>query len=216
MTREEKVLQLKQDFDEVYEAGKQAEYDAFWDVFQANGNRKVYYYAFNGVYGGIGWNDKIYNPKYEINCTGQADAGAYCLFVHNSVLTDTKVPIDVRGNVMRETFYGCTSLKRIPLLKVNAQTTWILSFGSCRELEDLTIEGTIGQSGLDLHWSTKLSKASIISVMNALSTTTSGLSIILPKTAVDREFEEGDRLGSDSQEWEEILQNHSNWTISLV
>jgi hypothetical protein len=46
MTREEKVLQLKQDFDEVYDAGKQAEYDAFWDVFQNNGNRTDYARAF--------------------------------------------------------------------------------------------------------------------------------------------------------------------------
>ena len=34
----EKVLRQKQDFDDVYEAGKKAEYDAFWDAFQDNGN----------------------------------------------------------------------------------------------------------------------------------------------------------------------------------
>ena len=59
----EKVLQLKQDFDDVYvagkaagggsgdydqgyEDGKQAEYDTFWDNFQDYGNRRSYRNAF--------------------------------------------------------------------------------------------------------------------------------------------------------------------------
>ena len=35
----EKVLRAKTDLDDVYEAGKKAEYDAFWDEYQDYGNR---------------------------------------------------------------------------------------------------------------------------------------------------------------------------------
>jgi hypothetical protein len=62
MTIAEKITRAKTDYDEVYEAGKQAEYDAFWDSFQDNGNRHIYYYAFCGA----GWNTETFKPKYKI------------------------------------------------------------------------------------------------------------------------------------------------------
>jgi hypothetical protein len=42
------------------------------------------------------------------------------------------------------------------------------NFGSCTELQNLTIVGTIGQNGLDLHWSEKLTHDSLMSVINCL------------------------------------------------
>lgn len=48
--------------DEVYEVGKQAEYDRFWDNFQDNGNRKIYWYGFASP----GWNQETLNPKHKI------------------------------------------------------------------------------------------------------------------------------------------------------
>lgn len=240
MTREEKVLQLKQDFDEVYEAGKQAEYDAFWDTFQENGNRDNYRLAFAGK----GWTTENFKPKYDIRPRSNYH---YMLFYESTlegdlveILNKCGVVLDFsntagwaqyvfdRSKITRVgkcDFLGCNTmaatfsnspLHTIDEVVVNANMVYRSAFDNCTELQNLKFSGVIGQSGLNFQWSTKLSKASIISVINALSTTTSGLSIILPKTAVDREFEEGDRLGSDSQEWEEILQNHSNWTISLV
>lgn len=61
----EQTLQLKSDFDEVYEAGKQAEYDAFWDGYQQNGNRTNYKFLFQ--YGG--WNIYTFKPKYDMQPT---------------------------------------------------------------------------------------------------------------------------------------------------
>lgn len=222
------------------EQGKQAEYEAFWDAYQENGNRDNYRLAFAGK----GWTTENFKPKYDIRPRSNYH---YMLFYESSLEGDLVEMLEECGVVLdfsntagwaqyvfsgskltrvgKCDFSGCntiqsafsgTPLHTIDELVVSATTGFSGVFNECAELQNLTISGTIGQSGLDLQWSTKLSKASIISVMNALSTTTSGLSIILPKTAVDREFEEGDRLGSDSQEWEEILQNHSNCTISLV
>ena len=47
--------------DEVYNKGKQEEYDAFWDAFQRNGNRRNYNYAFFD-----GWTNANFAPKYDI------------------------------------------------------------------------------------------------------------------------------------------------------
>ena len=48
----------------VFDAGKKAEYDAFWDVFQNYGDEEgmSYYSAF----GYDGFTDENYNPKYPI------------------------------------------------------------------------------------------------------------------------------------------------------
>lgn len=64
----------------------------------------------------------------------------------------------------------------------------------------------------------KLSKPSITSIINCLSTTTSGLTVTLSKTAVNNAFEtsEGVADGSTSQEWLNLVATKTNWTISLV
>ena len=44
-----------------YNEGKQAEYDAFWGVYQQNRQRTDYNQSF-----GFGWDDTIFKPKYDI------------------------------------------------------------------------------------------------------------------------------------------------------
>ena len=91
-------------------------------------------------------------------------------------------------------------------------------FTNCFQLQNLTIEGIIGQNGFNVQWSTKLSKASITSIINALSETTSGLTVTLSKTAVNNAFETsaGAADGSTSEEWTTLEGTKTNWTISLV
>lgn len=201
------------------EQGKKAQYDEFWDTFQDKGKRKSYYNAFNCVStNATGWSDTIYNPKYEINCTGDLESGAIQLFHWNTLITDTKVPINIQGNNVTRSFYGCVELKRIPSLKVNAQTAWHSSFGLCGKLQDLTIEGTLGQNGLNLQWSTKLSKASWISIVNAYSATISNLSMTGSLVSVNKAFEtsEGANDGSTSEEWLNLIASKPNVTFNLI
>jgi hypothetical protein len=47
---------------EVFEAGKKSEYDQFWDAYQEYGTRTNY----SAGFGGIGWNDDTFKPKYDI------------------------------------------------------------------------------------------------------------------------------------------------------
>lgn len=244
MTIAEKITRAKADYDAVYEAGKKkafAEvepinteleqilygkdtggrgfYDEFWDEFQGNGTRGVYLYAFSMATQLYGWNDTIYNPKYPI--IADAGYGVQECFRGNKVITDTKVPIiDKVGNIY-STFNGCNNLKRVESLTLEVPVTKANNaFFDCIELEEINVicNGGSFAADLSLRYSTKLSRASITSIVNALSATTSGLSVTLSKTAVDTAFETtaGAGDGSTSAEWNALISTKSNWTISLV
>ena len=195
-----------------YEAGVKAEYDKFWDAFQYNGNRKNYSYAFYQSY----WNDTTYNPKYAINGTNLQFCFRY------AGITDTKVDIDLRNttteNGVSGIFSNASKLKTIRKLIVDEATPFATNiFSECEALEDLTIEGIIGQNNFKVSASTKLSRDSIVSIINALSATTSGLTVTLSNTAVNNAFEttEGAADGSSSAEWTALAATKSNWTITL-
>lgn len=181
------------------EEGKQAEYDRFWDEYQNFGKRTAYGSAFYNK----GWTDVSYNPKYDIVPTSAVNTFAY------SPITDTKVNIDVSKATTTNIFNYCGVLKTIRNLIVSENTDWGGNcFAHCSALENLTITGTIGKGGLDLHWSTKLTKASITSVINALSTTTSGLTVTISKVAKEAAFTDA--------EWADLIATKPNWTYSLV
>ena len=55
---------FKESVEKVYEAGKKAEYDAFWDNFQQNGARRNYDKGFINTSGC--WNSVSFKPKYDI------------------------------------------------------------------------------------------------------------------------------------------------------
>ena len=182
------------------------ELDEFWDVFQTYGNRDDYNRAF------FYWAEFCFKPKYDI-CplwnTGAQETFAY------SKIEDIKVTIDVsrnNGSPLNRTFHSCNNLHTIPKLIVKSTTTYTTPFTNCAALENITIEGTIGQNGFDVQYSTKLTKASITSIINALSITTSGLTVTLSATAVNNAFEGG----STGTEWLTLKATKSNWDISLV
>lgn len=109
-------------------------------------------------------------------------------------------------------FYGDTKLRVIlGELDFSACVAVGSAFANCNALEEIRIAGVIEQNEFDIHWSTKLSKASITSIIAHLSTTTSGLSVTLSKTAVETAFG-----STTSTEWTTLIGTRSNWTISLV
>lgn len=174
MSIAEKELLLKKDFDDVYEAGKQAEYDKFWDNFQDYGNRKYYNrYPFSD-----GWNDNNFNPKYVIvPYTGSAASNMFqgnTKITHiyakhfdfsqaislsqtenslgwNSIFRDcTKLEVieDVGFIPARyyATFNNSQSLRTIEKIRVSEETTYYATFANCFSLENIGIEGVIGQN----------------------------------------------------------------------
>jgi hypothetical protein len=234
MTVAEKIIRAKVDYDEVYDAGKKARYDEFWDALQQNGNRTTYYYAF------VFWGDECFYPKYDIRPTGWAASIFSSMSIVNfkqrlidcdvtfdfsKATSGTGIFSDCKYNIALPTistisssdlgtlFYNNNALIEIEklVLKNDGSQVFNNTFQYCNALENLTIEGVIGQNGFDVRYSKKLSKASITSVINALSTTTSGLTVTLSKTAVETAFG-----STTSEEWLALVATKSNWTISLV
>jgi hypothetical protein len=109
---------------------------------------------------------------------------------------------------MRGVFGYAYDLQIIDKVIVNNATTYTDWFVRCDALREVRFEGTIAKGGMNLQHSTKLSRASIESVINALSSTTSGLAITFSKTAANSAF--------TTEEWNALAATKSNWTISLV
>lgn len=218
MSIAEKLQTIADNEQNVYNSGKKAEYDRFWDAYQKNGKRADYTQAFC-----YGWDDKTYNPKYDIKTAG----GNLQLAYQNTGITDTKVDIEVYSGTARRIFYNASNLKTIKNFKVNKDIYYAQCFDGCTGLEELRIEGTIGQSGINLEWSKSLSHDSIWSVIKALSDTLgneSELFITLSYDAVSKAFEteEGANDGSTSPEWNYLMVLKSAdggeggvWTVSL-
>ena len=110
------------------------------------------------------------------------------------------------------------SLHTIDKLIVDENTTYTGWFNSTTNLQNLTIEGTIAQKGFSVSACTKLSRASIENIINALSTETNALTVTLSKTAVNNAFEtsEGAADGRTSAEWATLIATKTNWTIALA
>lgn len=242
--------------DDVYEAGKKAEYDAFWDVYQENGARRGYLGAFSGS----GWSKETLKPKYSIGVDAtQRYNGTYMFFHFNEraeavdfvehyeelgitldfsnfnyltnafsyshisrlgVVDFKKITTTEGSYAWNGLLQGCPYLKTIDKLvfyETNPDFNNVM-FSNCPKLTNITVEGVIAKNGLNLQWSTLLSKASIESIMTALSTTASGMTITFSKAAVNNAFEtsSGAADGSSSEAWLALINSRTNWTISLV
>lgn len=247
MSVAEKLTTIAENEQKVYEAGKQTEYDAFWNACQNYGNRTNYIYGFAGA----SWNNKTLNLKYAIaitgtrgenmflrcNCTGDTrlDMTEVCKKLDASQATSGKemfrdaylenVTIDLGNattiaNCFNSGNSAAHAIKNVTLKVTEKCTAFTTAFSYCRETEEVifTEDSVIAANGLNLQWSDKLSKASVISVVNALSTTTTGLTVTLSKTAVNNAFETSTEAadGSTSKEWADLIATKPNWTISLV
>ena len=203
MSIAEKLQTIVDNEQRVFDAGKKSEYDRFWDNYQEYGNRTFYFGAFSGW----GWADETFAPKYPIICKA---SGSVTYMFGQSNITDIYVPIIVDYSVgsLTTMFINASKLKTIRELNIVETLRFSNTFDNCHTLENITITGIIGQNGLNFQWSTKLSKASIENIISCLSTTTSGLTVTLSKTAVDAAFTE--------TEWETLIATKPNWTISLV
>ena len=216
------------------DTGGKSLYDEFWDGFTDNGARTDYSRAFNY------WGSEYIRPSRKIIPTN-AYAGnqtfannpnlkkveaKYFDFSQKPFGTDNNTSwyytfnncpnleeIEDIGLVPSfryyGTFNGCSKLHTIAKLRVDENTAYINMFNTA--LVNLTVEGIIGQNGFDIRACTKLSKASIISIINALSLTTSGLTVTLSRTAVTSAFG-----STTNEEWLDLVATRTNWTISLA
>ena len=114
-------------------------------------------------------------------------------------------------SLLNEAFRGQKKLKSVlGALDLSECTNANNFFMECYALEDVEFVPNTIKLSIDFDWQgrcTKLSKASITSIINGLSADTSGNTVTLSKTAVNNAFTD--------DEWATLIATKSNWTISL-
>ena len=226
-------------YDVGFEAGRALGDDVLWDSIQNYGMRTDYERGFANTK----W-DKPFNPKYSFGNVGKAQYMFNAAKVGDNLYTDkldfsscaamvatfmssdvTRLKrIDMRGctagyNGAASTFWGCSKLKEITEFYPPINTGFSTTFNSCEALETINFCSELAVNGLNLQWSKKLSRESIISIIGSLAPYTSGLTITLSRDAVNKAFEtsEGANDGENSNEWtDDIIDANYLWNIVLA
>lgn len=228
-----KPSQFVSKISEVYDAGKQAECDRFWDIFQDYGNKTNYGSAFGG------FTKALFKPKYDmkvknamnmfhrafINDKGEGENVdlvellnelgitldfSECTEFSNWLLLGAIVRIGVIDCKSLKSSFRCYyahALKTIDKLRLYEGNGTSFMWQGCSKLTNITIEGPI-EKAFDIQYSKVLTRDSIVSIMNALSDATQGLTATFSQQAVNAAFTE--------EEWAELVALKSNWTISLI
>lgn len=227
----DKLIEIAENEQKIYQAGIEqggkSFYDEFWDNFL---NRTNLQQTTACLFAGAGWSEETFNPPYYLDFL----TDGYQMFVYCSYISKEKLAmIDYSKMNRLQGAFNSTKLIELPIIDARGATTlssmcaWssklvsvekiILKddgsqivtyiFQNCISLENVEIEGTIGQNGFDIHWSTQLTKDSIKSIINALSTTANDLTVKLSKTAVNNAF--------TTDEWNTLEKTRPNWKISL-
>lgn len=118
----------------------------------------------------------------------------------------TDIPaLDVRGCSASSVGYQenllnqCKKLVTVESITINENNLFKGWFTNCFELANIKLIGTIGQNGFDIHWSTKLSKASILSILNACNKENAGVTITLPKNCINGATNTLETIQSDTE-----------------
>ena len=202
MSIAEKLTQIAENEQRVYEAGcSKAELD-FWKGFTNNGKRQSYLYAFlNCNFSGKTIPEGLCKPYsrltqmfYQyygeylplgIDCStfNVSQSSAYHaeqMFRYSYVkeVYDLKIPVQKSYNYFAD---ACSNLTKIELLRSDENTTWTSAFNSCPNLAYLRIEGTIGKA-FSVSGCNKLDHDSLMSIINALASITTTLTCTLGST----------------------------------
>lgn len=238
MSIADKLTTVVENVPKVYEAGKNAEREVFWQSFTANGTRKHYRYAFFNE----GWNDNTFNPPDGLIAPNDARymfentriTNLYERQVDFSNATDLRQVFNGSTSIryvecfdisssnagLSSTFSGCINLETITIKTTSNKFNFSTSmFTDCLNLTNLTLVGIITTNGFNVQWCEKLTKESIVSIFNALSKTTSGLSITLSKTAVNTAFGidvDDETTYPEGSPYYQLRHLSDNWTVNYI
>ena len=221
---------------EGYREGAKYQHKSFWDNYQDYGKRSDYTNAFSGK----GWTNETFKPIYKIYCGYMAFKNSMIEGDLVEILNSLDVELDSANSWSYQYTFEKTRLTRLGYLKmVNAplvdtfRDSALLetidgleikesiainsSFVGCTALKNLTMYGTVGQN-FNLG-DCPLSKASITSVYEHLSTTATAKTLTLKKSAVNAAFgididdEATYPIGS---EYYTLRHSKDNWTVSYI
>ncbi len=189
MSIADKLKAIADNEQKIYETGKQSEYDSFWDSYQDSGNRVNYNHAFANP----GWKNDVLKPKFPIvptlanslflncryngditeqvtldfsNCTNFSNMCGYAYGITRFGVVDTRA-----ASALNAAFYYARGLVTIDklILKDDGTQTFNNVFAQNYDLENLTIEGVIGQNGFNVGDAKALTRDSLMSIINALA-----------------------------------------------
>ena len=176
--------------DAVYKKGMSN--SALWNGIQNNGNRKNYMYAFSY------WvNFEYIQPLYKVvpntttpdlffHCeylkkveskyfdlsgcpvTSNANSTGWYRTFHSCFSLEVIEDIGMPAGGLYQTFLNCSKLKTITKLRVNENCIFTSPFKGCASLENITIDGTIGEN-FPISSSPSLSQDSINSIIDHLA-----------------------------------------------
>lgn len=137
--------------DAVYDSGKNAQYDEFWDAYQENGNRTNYRFAFAGC----GWTADNFKPKYDIAITAINNNIELRTFDSVLISGSIKQTLESQGvelkfqnlgstNTLFRFIYNCPNITELPILDFSSITGGDMGISMVCWLEELhTIEKLI-------------------------------------------------------------------------
>jgi hypothetical protein len=168
MSIAEKLTQIAENEQKVYDAGKTKEWNDFWDSYQQNGKRTKYYSTF----GNDGWTDITFKPKYDIRSGASPcfDVFRYAQITDlEAILKKQKVKLDTSkatnlqrfiqfSTITRVGTIDCTGLtepdlkdsfsrcpiKTIGRLVLKPEIKYTTTFNQATELENLSITDKYG------------------------------------------------------------------------
>lgn len=230
----------QQGLDEGVVIGREQQYDDFWDAFQQNGSRTHYTYGFAGR----GWTVANLIPKYKniqpTTCTG--------MFFNNTItdlvshFENHGITLDFSKSTSVYDAFSSTSTKRLPSLNISSagsaltmfaynssleeiaglecgvNNTFSSTFAGCSALVKVIFSGTIANN-ISLSDSKNLSKESITSLINTLSSSSSviGKSVTLSETAVNAIDWSNTVINNVTYNtFDAVANTKPNWTISLM
>lgn len=238
MSVAEKLTTIAENEQKIFDAGKKSQHDYTIETLQENGKRTNYDGGFSC------WTEDLFKPKYDMkptsacyifarfnkdvkeidmvehlnkynvsldfsSCTNFTNFLIYS-FVSRLGTVDTRSASAVN-------FYIAYRLKKIDSLILKNDGTQSFNFGMCNFLESIKITGIIGQN---INFGDcPLLKDSIISVINALSTTASKKTVTFKKTAINNAFGidvDDETTYPEGSEFYVLRNSKSNWTFSFV
>lgn len=197
--------QMPEEIKSIETGSEDSFHDAFWDVWQDNGQRKDYAAAFQNAY----WTEKNFYPKYDLKPTATqnmfvgtkikidlrerlkecgivfdlSNVTSRCNFTFNSsyfealpTLDFTNFPVD-----MYPQFQNCLylhTIEKVILTRNHTYTNGGGLFNNCSKLENVVIEGEIGNS-ISFASCSLLSNDSVQSVIDHLIDLTGATAQIL-------------------------------------
>ena len=227
--------------------GMQTEYDRFWDAYQNYGKRAIYSCAFAFDYwndktfkpkydiaitdGYMMFRDckvsdltKALENSGVVFDTTKMETAQYLFYAsyvkRAPVIYMTHGYFTQSARLYASQFmFNSGALQTIDKLVVNNEGTTLFNssmFQNASNLANIAFEGVIGCS-INLQWS-PLTKASIINIIEHLSTTVTGQTLTLKLSAVNTAFEtsSGAGDGSTSAEFAALVATKTNWTITMI